>query len=163
MLWDMPVLLNLSTGMFVLPPTAEGVVKVARHGFGYRNLVRVGAEEVKARDPWLAAREGYDGEGVEVSVPAEDFESLPEEGYAAFRDFLAKVLPFLVDRPFLRTRVCWYTDTATGDFLVDWHQGYRGLFWLREGVDMVSNSCLCWARESWMCWKAGVKRVWEGS
>ena len=31
-------------------------------------------------------------------------------------------------RPFAKTRICWYTDTPTGDFLVDYHPGYEGLF-----------------------------------
>lgn len=32
----MPVLLNMSTGLFIIPPK-DGVLKVARHGYGYTN------------------------------------------------------------------------------------------------------------------------------
>ena len=181
MIREMPVLLNMSTGMFVMPPTAEGVLKIARHGYGYRNLVRVGEDEVRERDPWLAGRKGGGGEGVEVGVPAEDFESLPGEGYAAFREFLAKTLPFLVDRPFVKTRVCWYTDTATGDFLIDWHQGYGGLFLATGGsghgfkflpvlgervVDVLEGSCEAGLgrqlKDLWR-WKEGKNEKGDGS
>lgn len=114
---DMPVLLNLSTGMFVIPPTGDGVLKVARHGYGYRNPVRIPHPE----------KVGV-GEEIEVSLPADDFETLPAEGAKACRDTLMETLPWLGERAFCRTRLCWYTDTPTGDFLVDWHPGYEGLF-----------------------------------
>ncbi len=34
----MPVLLNMTTGLFVIPP-AHGVLKMARHAYGYLNPV----------------------------------------------------------------------------------------------------------------------------
>ncbi|KAG7103993.1 L-pipecolate oxidase like protein [Verticillium longisporum] len=42
-------------------------------------------------------------------------------------------LPQLHDRPFAAERICWYTDTPTGDFLVDYHPGWRGLFLATAG------------------------------
>lgn len=114
---DMPVLLNMSTGMFIIPPTMGGVLKVARHGYGYRNPVRVPHPE----------KVGV-GEEIEVSLPADDFEALPAEGETACRDMLKDTVPWLGERAFCLTRLCWYMDTPTGDFLVDWHPRYEGLF-----------------------------------
>lgn len=114
---DMPVLLNMSTGMFMIPPTKDGVLKVARHGYGYRNPVRVPHPE----------KAGV-GEEIEISLPADDFETLPAEGETACRDALRETVPWLGERAFCHTRLCWYMDTPTGDFLVDWHPGYEGLF-----------------------------------
>lgn len=114
---DMPVLLNMSTGMFIIPPTMDGVLKVARHGYGYRNPVRVPHPE----------RVGV-GEEMEISLPADDFETLPAEGETACRDMLKDTVPWLGERAFCHTRLCWYMDTPTGDFLVDWHPRYEGLF-----------------------------------
>ncbi|KAI4128811.1 MAG: hypothetical protein LQ347_004024, partial [Umbilicaria vellea] len=114
---DMPVLLNMSTGMFVVPPTRDGVLKVARHGYGYRNPVRIPHPE----------KVGV-GEEIEISLPADDFVTLPAEGAKACRDTLRETVPWLGERTFCHTRLCWYMDTPTGDFLVDWHPGYEGLF-----------------------------------
>ncbi|KAG7286625.1 hypothetical protein NEMBOFW57_008936 [Staphylotrichum longicolle] len=60
---NMPVILNLSTGLFIIPPT-DRALKLARHAYGYINP----------------------------------------------------------------TRLCWYSDTPTGDFLIDYHPNWRGLF-----------------------------------
>lgn len=114
---DMPVLLNMSTGMFIIPPTMDGLLKVARHGYGYRNPVRVPHPE----------KVGV-GEEIEISLPADDFETLPAEGETACRDMLKNTVPWLGERAFCHTRLCWYMDTPTGDFLVDWHPRYEGLF-----------------------------------
>lgn len=124
---SMPVVLNLSTGMFAIPPVEdkstsvpaqEGgkrdwVLKVARHAFGYAN-------------PTTVAPEG--GEDIAVSLPAAIFSPIPAEGNKACRSFLQKTIPWLGDRPFCGTRICWYADTPGGDFLVDYHPGYEGLF-----------------------------------
>jgi sarcosine oxidase/L-pipecolate oxidase len=37
-------------------------------------------------------------------------------------------LPSLHNRPFSKTRLCWYSDTPTGDFLIDYHPHWRNLF-----------------------------------
>ena len=129
---NMPVILNLSTGMFAIPPnennaasslratrarerrttTGGWVLKVARHGFGYANPTTVAPE----------------GEDIVVSLPARTFSPIPVEGEQACRAFLQKTIPWLGDRPFSGTRICWYTDTPSGNFLIDYHPGYEGLF-----------------------------------
>lgn len=127
---NMPVVLNLSTGMFAIPPaanasalppaahqggrtmTGDWMVKVARHAFGYANPTTVAPE----------------GEDIVTSLPAKAFSPIPVEGEKACRSFLQKTIPWLGDRAFSSTRICWYTDTPTGNFLVDYHPDYAGLF-----------------------------------
>lgn len=113
-----PVLLNLSTGMFVMPPVQDPVVggwvtKVARHSYGYGNPTTVISPE---------------GESITTSLPAARFSPIPVEGEKACREFLLESIPWLGNRPFRKTRICWYTDTPTGDFLIDYHPEYEGLF-----------------------------------
>ena len=113
----MPVLLNLSTGFFVIPPVWDPVaggwvVKVARHSYGYAN-------------PTLVKPEGED---IVASLPAARFSPIPFEGEEALREFLGQVIPWLDKRPFSGTRICWYADTPTGDFLIDYHGEFDGLF-----------------------------------
>ncbi|MCJ1399449.1 TATA-box-binding protein [Xylographa trunciseda] len=110
---DTPVLLNYSTGMFIVPPTPEGVLKIARNGYGYRNPIRISNPE------WPGI-----GEEIEVSIPAPEFTTMPPEGNAACRAALRELVPWLGERPFVHTRICWYADTPTGDFLVDYVPQY---------------------------------------
>lgn len=95
----MPTILNFTTGIFIIPPR-NNLLKIARHGYGYHNPVRVSVPG-----------KGKDGvEVMEVSLPEKDV-PVPTEGQEAFRDALKQLLPSLADRPFVSTRVCWYTDT----------------------------------------------------
>jgi len=118
-LGSMPVILNLSHGMFIIPPTNR-VLKVARHAYGYLNptQIRIPNGDGKAE--------------MEVSLPLTTWDSadaaVPPEGEQACRAALRDIIPALAERPFTAGRVCWYTDTPTGDFLIDYHPSYRGLF-----------------------------------
>jgi len=116
-----PVLLNLSTGMFVIPPirdplTGHHHLKIARHGYGYANPVTI-------------TPSGLPENPTATSLPhPTKFSPIPPEGLRACRAFLSTTIPWLSTRAFGSSRICWYTDTPTGDFLVDWHPGYGGLF-----------------------------------
>ncbi|CAK7224217.1 hypothetical protein SCUCBS95973_005440 [Sporothrix curviconia] len=109
----MPVVLNLTSGLFVIPPAKDSrELKVARHAYGYINPdAQAGTSTPLTHldDPQLA---------------------IPAEGAADIRRGLRQMVPVpgLMDRPFAKTRICWYTDTPTGDFLVDYHPGVQGLF-----------------------------------
>ena len=114
---NMPVILNLSHGMFIIPPR-NNILKIARHAYGYLNPVTI-------RTP--------NGTGqMEVSLPLTTWDTpdavVPPEGERACRIALREMIPSLGERPFMSGRVCWYTDTPTGDFLIDYHPSYSGLF-----------------------------------
>ncbi|KAI5304529.1 hypothetical protein KEM56_006404, partial [Ascosphaera pollenicola] len=112
---NMPVMLDIGTGMFIIPPR-DNKLKIARHGFGYRNPVRIAAPLGAGETPTIT-----------TSV-ARSNAPLPVEGEKACREGLRVMCPDLADRPFLQTRVCWYTDTPTGDFIISYHPQYAGLF-----------------------------------
>jgi sarcosine oxidase/L-pipecolate oxidase len=90
-----PAVFNMSIGMFIIPPRGKEL-KVARHGYGYRNLKKISFAE--------------DGPTEEVSVPEVDLH-IPAEAEQACRKALAEMIPELGDREFSRTRICWYCDT----------------------------------------------------
>ncbi|KAI9873562.1 MAG: hypothetical protein M1830_010854, partial [Pleopsidium flavum] len=108
-----PVLLNTSTGLFIIPPRNR-VLKVARHGYGYTNPQRL-------PHPTIA------NETISISTPSTPA-PVPPEGEAACRHALQTMLPHLASRAFVKTRICWYTDTASGDFIITYHPNYEGLF-----------------------------------
>ncbi|KAI9929161.1 hypothetical protein MW887_001565 [Aspergillus wentii] len=109
----MPTLLNFATGMFIIPPR-NNLLKIARHAYGYHN-------------PKAVPVPGSKDEKMEVSLP-ETGVPIPLEGEEAFRDALKQLLPGFADRPFVDSRICWYTDTPKGDFIVTHHPNHPGLF-----------------------------------
>ncbi|KAJ9425735.1 FAD dependent oxidoreductase [Fusarium oxysporum] len=122
---DMPVIINLSTGVFVFPPTPKThILKIARHGYGW-------ATEVEVKDPL--------GQTRMVSSPKRDGNNattnyLPADALQALREGLQDLVPEVADREWLRTRLCWYSDTPEGDFIVDHHPVREGLFLATGGA-----------------------------
>ena len=112
-----PTVLNMSTGMFIIPPRNREL-KVARHGYGYRNLRPVNLPGNK--DP------------VSVSVPETSL-PIPAEAERACAEALAEIIPSLAGRKFDRTRICWYCDTPGGDWIIDYHPEHEGLFIVTGG------------------------------
>ncbi|KAL5366687.1 FAD dependent oxidoreductase [Aspergillus floccosus] len=111
-----PVMINLSTGIFCFPPTpGTHVLKVARHSYGFATQLAV------------------DGDGRVVSAPKRDANNavtgfLPADADDALRAGLRQLMPRFADRPWASRRLCWYTDTPEGDFVVDHHPRLGGLF-----------------------------------
>ena len=113
---DRPTIINMSRGTFIIPPRGHEL-KIARHGYGYRNLHSVsGVQLVNGGTEHYA-----------VSVPRVGIR-VPREGQEACRAALRELLPEMGDRPFTNTRICWYCDTPDGDFLIDYHPDAEGLF-----------------------------------
>lgn len=153
-LGKMPVLLNMSTGMFIIPPKNK-LLKVARHAYGYLNPVTISNPD----DP---------EEMITVSLPFTTHDDpdlqAPAEGLLACRQALRSIVPSLADRPFSGSRICWYTDTPNGDFLITYHPDFAGLFLATGGsghgfkflsvigdcvVDCVEGNCPVEFEEKW--------------
>lgn len=136
----MPVLLNLSTGYFVIPPalndaspsasptprssrsTPEGKaythhLKVAGHCHGYLSPTPITLSTPSStihRCPSLPS-----------SSP------VPPPALKGLRTFVSSLFPPsspLSSRPFSSSRLCHYTDTPNGDFLITYHPEYENLF-----------------------------------
>lgn len=166
-LGKMPVLLNMSTGLFIIPPQNR-ILKVARHGYGYSNPVLIPHPE-KPNKP---------REIIEISLPRTILDDpnlwVPSEGEAACRKALSEMIPSLASRPFTKSKICWYTDTPKGDFLITYHPEYKGLFLATGGsghgykflpvigekiVDCVEGKCPEEFREKWGWPRERVDRV----
>lgn len=133
-LGDRPTIMNLSNGQFIIPPR-DGLLKVARHGFGYLNprVVR------RALPPApLGDANSDERPDIVASVPRTSRDpdgdlgaAVPYEANGVLRQALVDLLPRDMDlhrRPWHKARLCWYSDTRDADWLVDWHPGYQGLF-----------------------------------
>jgi sarcosine oxidase/L-pipecolate oxidase len=115
-----PVLLNMSTGMFIIPPK-DNIFKIARHGYGYCNPVSISNPD----SPITTEKITVSSPRTCVDDPAQQ---IPQEGMDACRAALKEMVPWLADRPFSNTRLCWYTDTPNGDFLITHHPDVMGVF-----------------------------------
>ncbi|KAK5995150.1 L-pipecolate oxidase [Cladobotryum mycophilum] len=122
----LPVVLNFTSGLFIIPPQ-EKVLKIARHSYGYLNPVTVTTalppSPSEERKPIVVSRPMTYRDGTGTG-------RLPSEADRALRQALQHLTPLkgLESRPWKETRLCWYADTCDGDWLVDWHPGWDGLF-----------------------------------
>ena len=131
-----PCLMDASSGIFVVGPDREGLLKITRGSKGYRNPVRIRV----ARDgqPDLAGIGDDDQEEkeIETSIPWDGGDNewqrnVPSDGEADCRAFLRRLFPdtkgpygAIASRVFERTRTCWYCDTRTADFVICYHPQY---------------------------------------
>jgi sarcosine oxidase/L-pipecolate oxidase len=169
-LGNMPILLNLTTGLFIIPPS-NNVLKIARHAYGYLNPTTPSATTPLSPSPTSNPQQ-VSCPRTSLTVPAAL--AIPAEGAADLRRALREMLPShpqLHGRPFSQTRLCWYTDTPTGDFLISYHPRFaRSLFVATGGsghgfkflpvlgdkiVDALEGRCPVEFADKW-AWKEGL-------
>ncbi|KAF5860514.1 hypothetical protein ETB97_001414 [Aspergillus alliaceus] len=115
-----PVICNLPSGVFVFPPTPNGILKVARHDYGYETTMV--ARSRPCTQPWSSTS----APKLVKSHFTTNF--IPDKADTAFRAGLTLLLPRFKDRPWIKRKLCWYSDTRNGDFIVDYHPSISGLF-----------------------------------
>lgn len=116
-----PVLINMSTGLFCFPPTPNThLLKIARTCYGYATSFPATADGMIGRQRVISSPK------LEGNNASSGF--LPQDADEALRKGLRQFFPAFADRPWSRRRLCWYTDTPEGDFVVDHHYQLQGLF-----------------------------------
>ncbi|KDQ20053.1 hypothetical protein BOTBODRAFT_27475 [Botryobasidium botryosum FD-172 SS1] len=118
---DCPVLLDWSSGFYVFPPNEDNVVKFAIHTGGYLNLVSSLDSLVPVSSPRTVTSHPSNG----LAIPREMADILREK--------LASVYPELAEIPFHGTRMCWYTDTADANWVIDFHPKHPKLLFATGG------------------------------
>ncbi|PHH91169.1 hypothetical protein CDD83_1450 [Cordyceps sp. RAO-2017] len=121
-----PAVFHMTSGLFIIPPGGKEL-KAARHDFGYVNpqLVHdaLPLSPSSKREPIVISRPATTRDGGGGG-------GFPAEADADLRRAFKCLAPVegLESRPWTRTRICWYSDTKDGHWLVDWHPGWKGLF-----------------------------------
>lgn len=188
-----PTQLNMSIGMtkyagcFAIPPPHPSQMishpgharrlywKIARHGYGYLNLVTIPNPE----DPTSG--------DITISIPYTNpstptaAQPIPQEGLQTCREYMESILAPdspLRSKAFALSRICHYTDTASGDWLLDYHPKYNKTLFLATGccghgfkflpvigdliVDCLLGHCPDEFKEKW-CWRDAVPyEDWPG-
>ena len=111
----MPVVIDFTTGCFIFPPTPDThLLKIARHSHGFETKVQSHDTSTMVSGPKCS-------NNVKSSF-------LPNDADSSLRDGLRHMLPQFGDRIWSRRRLCWYTDTPEGNFVIDKHPTIQGLF-----------------------------------
>ncbi|KAG2043778.1 FAD dependent oxidoreductase [Suillus americanus] len=112
-----PVVLDFRTGFYVFPPTHRNVVKFAIHAAGHTHAVpgsTISTPRTVVSDP---------GNG----------QWIPRSVLKELRVQLRSVYPALAEKPFSGTRMCWYTDSPDGDWVIGRYPGDSGLVLATSG------------------------------
>ncbi|KAG8898994.1 hypothetical protein FRB99_007005 [Tulasnella sp. 403] len=109
---DTPVIFNFDTGFYCFPPNHDRFFKVAIHDGGYLHFDDVNSN---VSTPRTFSSHGQEG----LRIPLAMAEKL--------RAAMLQIYPEL-DRSFCKTRLCWYSDTADGDWLIDQHPDHLNLY-----------------------------------
>lgn len=116
---NLPIYANFSTGWFNFPPHEDTMMlKMAIHGWGYTR--------VPSQEDCNAIKSNVSSPP--LIPPRERPNFVPADGEHRLRQGLHEILPELADRPFEKVSLCWYTDTPSGDFIMDFHPDYTNLF-----------------------------------
>ena len=96
----MAITTNFSTGLNLFPPY-RGEIKTLRRSRGYKNTVQVQHPE----DP---------SKTITISHPrtivTNPTDVIPLDAEKVIRDNLREIMPPIADRPFDRTKLCWYVE-----------------------------------------------------
>ncbi|KAF7590980.1 hypothetical protein BBP40_002174 [Aspergillus hancockii] len=109
---NMPIYFNLSTGFFCFPPhDGTNILKVAVHSYGYTHTSQESSISAPPSAP-PSTRANY----------------VPEEAVTRLHLGMRDLFPELEPKGFERVALCWYNDTPTGDFIMDYHPDHKNLF-----------------------------------
>jgi sarcosine oxidase/L-pipecolate oxidase len=143
-----PTQLNMSTGMFIIPPPSPSkpsspasphskdgkfYLKVARHAHGYSNPTTINHPENPSQGTITISTPHTNPNATRAAQP------IPKEGLVACRKHLHAVFPpsspfaAIAERPVAFSRLCHYADTPTGDFLLSYHPAYSKSLFVATG------------------------------
>ncbi|KAI6856600.1 nucleotide-binding domain-containing protein [Hortaea werneckii] len=97
-------------GIYGLPRTPDGVVKMAFRGAKWTNYSKRSDES-----------------GRPLSYPVTDLEKVPAEAVRVLRRFCEENMPDLLELDLEHERLCWYTDSVDNSFLIDFVPGTPNL------------------------------------
>lgn len=114
-------MLDFNTNFYIFPPNDDNVVKLALHGSGVVYHAPADTDKQPASTPRTVSSHGDDGLRV------------PQSAIRRLRSSLREVYPELAEKPFVATRLCWYTDSPDGDWMIGYYPSDSGLLLATSG------------------------------
>lgn len=109
----------MDSGWYIFPPNPQGIMKVALHASGYLNLSN--PPDPHSSNEAAAQASGISTPRTQLTPGAHDG-LIPKASLIILRQKLAELFPRLAKtKDFLGSRICNYTDTPDGDWIIDWH------------------------------------------
>lgn len=120
-----PQLFNTHTGFYIFPPTDTGIMKFAIHSKGYVNtcnpLSSYSSNDAAAQATGVSTPRT-------ILTPGAKDGLIPREAVEALRKNLALVYPRLAkEKDFAWTRLCWYLDTPSTNWIISPHPQFENL------------------------------------
>ena len=108
-------------------PNDQNIIKCAIHGAGftYRSGTSSVSTPVFPAPPSQTEQQEYKPGQFETAVPRTVLQEL--------RGHLARTYPDLANKPWVGTRMCWYTDSADEDWIIGFHPLDRGVMFATAG------------------------------
>ncbi|THH18114.1 hypothetical protein EW146_g2820 [Bondarzewia mesenterica] len=116
-----PVILDFLSGFYMFPPNDENIMKFAVHAVGYTNYVSGSASTKAVSTPRTIL--SHSDEGLLI----------PQTTAKFLRNQLRLIYPELARKPFFSTRLCWYTDSPDGDWMIGFYRSDPGLMLATSG------------------------------
>lgn len=108
---DVPVVLFLDTGFYCFPPNADNIIKIALHDKG-----------------WTSPSGSLPSLPRTTLSPGFESQQIPAASVKDLKKGFARVYSELATKKWIETRICWYSDRPSGDWLLDFHPKYPSLF-----------------------------------
>ncbi|KAI8338811.1 FAD dependent oxidoreductase [Blakeslea trispora] len=98
------------TGFYGFPVNSDGILKISKHSIGYLN-----------------PRSDQDPTSVPRTQSSHPDDTIPLSALKEVREFLNEFFPFSAEHDIVYSRVCWYSDSIDGDFVISAHPDYDNL------------------------------------
>ncbi|KAL4079283.1 FAD dependent oxidoreductase [Scleroderma citrinum] len=128
-----PVAMDSSTGLYVLPPDENNVIKTAVHDAGYTHVVIPSSVSFSSENPTSPPRKISTPRTILSHPEGSDGLRVPRTALEILRDNLRILYPELAQKPWAETRLCWYTDSPDSDWVIGEFPGDPGLFLATSG------------------------------
>ncbi|KAM3079624.1 hypothetical protein ACMFMG_006036 [Clarireedia jacksonii] len=137
-----PIIVNADQCVFAIGPDNDGYLKLGRFSYsGYADVRSCGGIDVgprvQAKSPsfeqesdvnfgWADEMKGLETLNLDESMrnTLSEYRIFLDEFFGALPGREPDLLNNIAKRPFAKARRCWYTDTPSTDFIVDYHPAY---------------------------------------
>ncbi|KIK22355.1 hypothetical protein PISMIDRAFT_505957 [Pisolithus microcarpus 441] len=104
---EIPVVLDFRTGLYVLPPNRDNVIKTGLHAAGHTHMVAPSTSEFSSAKATGVPRKISTPRTILSHPEGSDGLRVPRSALRAIRDHLKVVYPDLAEKPWAGTRMCW--------------------------------------------------------